>query len=140
MMRAMKSLQEHQQDLTDRGLWKFSADIDSPESAKAAKAQVVLQQKQLRLAKKEVGLSMQAIRADFAHRAQTAGSTGSTVLQVFGKRGKAGSWRAAAKADLRLERDRVLAGYQDLKHAIDAALIELDAAKIQIAEYLNNSK
>ncbi len=132
----MKTLQQHRDDLTLKGLWEFSSDVSSTDSAKATRAQILLQQKQLRLIKKEIGQSMRSIRADFANRAHTAGSTGSTVLQLFGKRGKAGSWRAAAKADLRTDRDRVLSGYQDLKHSIDEALIDLDAAKIQIAEYL----
>ncbi|GAA4884625.1 hypothetical protein [Ferrimonas pelagia] len=134
----MKSAQDFLNQLQDEGLTTFSMKVDTPEDAKLAKKKIILNQKRLRQIKKEVNEVQKSIRADYAIQSQTAGSGGSTVLSIFGKKKLAGSWRAAAKTDLRAERDSLLQPYTSLKEIINEILYKSDEAKLKCDEIVHS--
>ncbi len=135
------SIESHVRKIDDLRLAQFeSFSVSSISEAKQALAKIRDIQKQLRQIKREINVDMKAIRVAFAEKKSTAGSGGSAVLAVFGKRKLAGSYRAGAKRQLNKERDQMLAPYESLKLAIDKAIIDFDQMKMQLSTYLEEAK
>jgi hypothetical protein len=122
--------------LLDReNLFRFEATYSSVAEAKTVRKVAVAHQQRLRYVKRLINQEMKEIRAQYAALSGKAGSGGSAVLSLFGKRKMAGQWRAAAKADSRSERDAVLRDYEDLKLMIDDSISQLDVAKARLSAY-----
>ena len=136
----MATAPEHQQRLENDGLLKFEASVSTVAEAKILKKDISLKQKWLRAAKREINIDMKAIRSNYRNKATSAGLGGSTIFSLFGKRGLAGQWMAAAKANQRSERDAVLMQYENVKSQIDEALLQMDRVKLQIDEYIQQNK
>ena len=132
----MKSSSEILEYMENEGLTKFTLEVNSVDEIKLAKKKIILHQKKLRQVKREVNDIQKIIRAAYSQKNQSAGTGGSTILSVFGKRKLAGSWRAAAKSDLRAERDSLLQPYNALKSMSDELIQKLDGVKIQCDEYV----
>lgn len=132
----MNTAEEFYSKMEQDGLLEFALSADTVDEAKLAKKKLILHQKKLRQVKKEVNNTIKVIRAEYSQRTSSAGSAGSTVLSVFGKPKLAGSWKAAAKANLRTKQNAVLEPYNSLKQEIDDQLLQLDSIKIQCDEFI----
>jgi len=131
---------EYLKELSDRGLDKISIGWDTVAEAKTGLAQLRQKQAELRQIKKRINLDMSQVRASYQQKMASAGSGGAAVFSLFGKRRSGSSYRADAKRRLRAERDRVLRAYSDIKVAIDDALLQGDAAKLQLQQWIEENK
>jgi hypothetical protein len=104
--------------------------------AKSAVRDIRNLERQLRQIKRNVNLDMKAIRAHYRQRMSTAAATSSAFVGLLGKRKLAGQLRADEKRRLRTERDRRLAPYDQVKYVVDHALNELEGAKGQLHQYI----
>ena len=96
--------------------------------------EITLIEAELRQIKKQIALDMKSIRQNYAERSANAGSGGSAVFTIFGKRGSAGTWRANAKRQLAKEKENELKPYDHLKIQIDGIMIQIAKAKADIKE------
>ena len=136
----MASVDQYRRELKGLGLEKYTIKASNAAEAKAALADVRQKQKALRQMKARINLDMKAIRAEYDQKKQSAGSGGSVLIGMFGKRRAAGQYRAAAKRQVTAERDRRLQPYETLKMSIDDLLLQMDQAKIQIQQYIDQAK
>ena len=104
--------------------------------AKSALREIRNLQRQLRQTKRNVNLDMKAIRAHYRQRMSTAASTSSAFVGILGKRKLAGQLRADEKRRLRMERERKLTPYDQVKYVIDDLLTQLEGAKGQLQQYI----
>lgn len=136
----MASVDEYRRELKALGLEKFTVTASNVAEAKAALADVRQKQKALRQIRARLNLDMKAIRAEYDQKKQNAGAGGSALIGMFGKRRAAGQYRATAKRQVTAERDRRLQPYETLKMSIDDLLLQMDRAKIQIQQYIDEAK
>lgn len=132
----MKDAQEYYNDIEGAGYLNYQISLEGIPQARQEKKRIIVAQKHLRQIKREVNLTQKQVRAEFSQRSTSAGSGLSTVFSLFGKRKIAGQFRAAAKSDLRAERDNILNLYNNVKNIIDEILIEMDRIKIDLDEYI----
>lgn len=92
-------------------------------------------QKELRLVKKDLGLTIKAIRADYnAARAKIGTGVGAGVAWglMKGHRRVLGQIHRMERLDLRRRLDAVLNPYLIVSRTIDEVLVQLDATKVLI--------
>lgn len=97
-------------------------------------------QKQLRQIKKEINLEIREIRAAYREKSSSAGAGGAAFLYLSGKKRWARSYSATSKRMVAQDRDARIAPYEQLKIAIDQGLLMLDKVKVQLVEYIDESK
>jgi len=136
----MSSATDFSQQVDSVGIDGINLSISTLPEAKEALLRFRSAERALRLIKRSVNAQQTSIRSDYQARKANAGSGGSVVFQLFGKRGAAGQYRAAAKRDLQNERDRVLAPYGDVKLRIDKILLQTADAKSQLVEFIAQLK
>ncbi|NPA71217.1 MAG: zinc ribbon domain-containing protein [Gammaproteobacteria bacterium] len=136
----MASPKEYWQRIEELGLDHMEIEVSSIAEAKTALRRVRGLQKELRQIKKNINLDMKSIRAMYRQKMATAASTTSSIVSLFGKRKLAGQLRADEKRRLRMERDSILEPYESLKFTIDNLLLQLDAAKEQIQQFIEDTK
>lgn len=136
----MASPKEYMKQLEDLGVTRLEIKANTIIEAKSALTNVRNKQKQIRQIKRRINQGMKEIRADYKDRMASAGSGTSSMLRIFGKRGMAGKVRADAKRSLRKELNTLLAPYESLKLMIDDLLVQLDDAKIQIQDWIEEAK
>jgi hypothetical protein len=113
-------------------------DVTTVAEAKAAQKQIVLAQKELRQVKKEMGLTMRDLRAQYADKKEdvSRGSFSKGVAQgLFGKKTVARA-DASQKDAIRQAQQKQLAPYEALAAHIDAVLLDYDRRKMQIDAWI----
>lgn len=137
----MASAEEYLEEVTNQmGLADMTIRASSLTEAKAGLGNVRGLQKQLRQVKRKINLDMKTIRADYRQRMSQPAAASSSLATIFGKRKLAGQLRADAKRGLRAERDRKLAPYDEVKLMIDDLLVQLEAGKAQLQDYVEQAK
>jgi hypothetical protein len=94
---------------------------------------------EIRLIKKSITLDMQNIRQQYSEKSANAGSGGSAVFSIFGKRGSAGKWRADAKRNLAMQKAKELQPYERIKLLIDGQLVNIAQTKAQLKELMKDA-
>lgn len=115
---------------------KRTFEVNTSAEAKSLLANIRQWQKELRHIKKNINLEMKAIRARYTQQKSSAGSGGSTLMNLMGKRRAAGRWRAESNRQLTAQRDRELGPYEQIKTMIDSLLLEMDRVKLQIEQQI----
>lgn len=136
----MTTTTEYRHQISELGLDRMEIRASSLAEAKASLTKVRSLQKQLRQIKRNINLDMKAIRAEYRQMTSTAAGTSSTIVGLFGKRKLAGQMRADKKRRLNAERDRKLAPYDTLKLTIDDLLTQMDDAKAQLQNFIEEAK
>jgi len=136
----MLSAKQFYSELEAEGLLRFKIDVGSVEEAKSARKSLIVQQKKLRLKKREISQIKKSLRTEHSLKSRNAGSGGSVVLSLLGQRGMARSWRAASKTDLRAELTQTIATYDEVIDRIDSHILQLDEAKLKIDQYIANAQ
>jgi hypothetical protein len=108
--------------------------------AEAALARCRELQGELRRMKISVNLDIKSVRASCQHRMSSPAPVDPTVFSLFGKWKLAGSLRAAARRALRLDLDRSIAPYEQVKMMIDDHLLQLDGARRQITQFIQENR
>jgi hypothetical protein len=111
---------------------------ETPAEAKAQLNKIHLMQKELRLVKKDISITMKAIRSTFvAKKTEVGKGFGAGVMTgLFGKKA-AGRSNAIEKENLRRRQVAELSPYEAVARTIDDVLVQLDKAKIQIETSLD---
>ncbi|MCA9279886.1 MAG: hypothetical protein H6815_05500 [Phycisphaeraceae bacterium] len=133
----MNGAKYYKKKLIADGLLEFEMTAKSVAKAKLLRKKIVNQQKRLRQVKRQINLEMTEIRANYRAKTGAAGSGGSFLLSLLGSRREAGKWRADAKRSLQKERDKKLKPYDQVKLMIDDMLVQLDGAKLQTDQYID---
>jgi uncharacterized OB-fold protein len=131
------SPEEYRQRLTSMSL-RFSGSTIA--EAEAALARCRELQGELRHMKSSVNLDIKGIRASYQHRMSSPAPIASTVFSLFGKRKLAGSIRADTRRALRIDLDKSIAPYEQVKMMIDDLLLQLDGARRQITQFIQQNK
>ncbi len=96
-------------------------------------AEIREKQQRLRLLKKDVDAQIKALRSRYERKASSVSpGLGSTLL--LGK-GKAKSFAASQKREIRAAKDRQVAPFEQVKHLIDHVLVEMDSAKARLVAW-----
>jgi len=130
---------DYHRQISDLGLDKLTISASSAAEAKASMTPVRSLQQQLRQIKRYIDQDMKTIRAEYRDKSSTAASSSSSLLSAFGKRKLAGQVRADAKRRLSAQRDQQLKPYENLKLTIDDVLFQLDSAKLQLSDYIQEA-
>jgi len=128
----MTDAHEFDRQINEIGVDGMRLSLSSIPEAKKALQQLRVGERAVRAINRSVNSEQRAIRSAYSEKKANAGSGGSTVLSLFGKRGAAGSYRAAAKRDVQSERDSILAPYDVVKQRADAIIDQIANAKSQI--------
>ncbi len=107
------------------------------EEAKSSKSKIIQVQRELRALKRESNGCKKEIRSSYTAKKADVRSTGTEIF--FGKK-SAGQMNAAKKEDLRREQALVIAPYDELNHMIDDLLLQMDAGKREIDEFIAEQK
>jgi F0F1-type ATP synthase membrane subunit b/b' len=134
----MASAEEYRQQVSDLGLDHMEIGASSLAEGKAALADVRRLQKELRQIKRNVNLEMKTVRTQYKARIAAAGTSGWTGLLAMGRGGS--RYRASEKRRVRAERDSKLAPYDEVKLTIDDLLVQMDGAKLQLQEFIEEAK
>jgi hypothetical protein len=134
----MASPEDYRQQVSDLGLDHMQIGASSLAEGKDALANVRRLQKELRQIKRNINLEMKTIRAQYKPKIAEAGTTGWTGLLAMGRGG--GRLRASEKRRVRAERDSRLAPYDQVKLTIDDLLVQMDGAKLQLQDFIEEAK
>ena len=134
----MASAEEYRQQVSDLGLDRIEIEASSLTEGKAAVANVRRLQKELRQIKRNINLEMKTIRAEYKQKIAEAGTSGLTGLLAMGRGG--GKFRASEKRRVRAERDSKLDPYDQVKLTIDDLIVQLDGAKLQLQDFMEEAK
>lgn len=111
--------------------------VSSPAEAKAAKAHLILLQKQIRLIKKEVSTVTSQIRAQYSSAITEVGKGSGAAFQagLFGRK-NTGRMNSSRRDDLRKQEQQALAPYDGVQQYIDQVLLALDQMKVQLDQQI----
>jgi hypothetical protein len=120
---------------------QISVYFENPAEAKMQRTKIVQVQKQLRLVKQDISLTMRDTRAQYQTAKTDVGKGfGAGVLQgIFGKKGAGGIFENTRDSIKRKQLD-ALTPYEAQEKLIDAALVQLDNLKMQIDNWLLKDK
>lgn len=109
---------------------------DSPREAKLLIARIGQVQKELKLLKKEIGITKQQIRAEFAEARTDVAKSGQLLGAFFGSKTRSAIARGRQnkRVGLREQQEDALAPYDRLIAYIDGKLIEFDRTKLAIEQ------
>jgi len=120
---------------------RLEIDIDNVKDARNLHKRLILQQKQLRQVKRDVNADMKTIRAHYKTLSDNAQPTGGSIFMgLFGKKGGMRSSVADQRRKLRYERDDMLAPYDGVKQTVDDIITQMDLAKLNIKEWIEENK
>ena len=114
--------------------------VNTVTDAKQALLQVKQLQVELRNIKRELNLEMKSIRSSYQQKMPDAGSGASTVFTLFGKRKVASNIRASAKRAVAADRDHALHDYETVKLTIDDLLVQMERAKLNLQQFIEQNK
>jgi hypothetical protein len=139
----MSSPQSYKQKLKDLGLMGnsgLSLSAGSVSEAKQGLLELKSLQAELKNIKREIDVDIKQIRLDYQEKMKWQATGASLVPSLFGKRGLAGRARADVKRSVVNERDQVIREYQQVKITIDDLLVQLEKAKLQFLQYIEQNK
>jgi hypothetical protein len=136
----MASAEDYREQIRQMGVTHMTVGGSSVAEAKSGIATLRRLQKQLRQIKRAINVDMKAIRAEYPQKMSTPAPVASSLATLLGNRKLAGEFRADAKRRLRIERDRKLAPYDELKVKIDDILLQMDVGKGQLQDYIEQVK
>ena len=120
---------------------RLEVDIDNVKDAQNQHKRIVLQQKQLRQVKRDINADIKTIRDHYKTLSDNAQPSGGSILMgLFGKKGGMRSSVADQRRKLRYERDDMLAPYDGAKQTIDDIITQMDFAKLNIKEWIDENK
>lgn len=138
----MASPEEYRRQIMELGSQIQAAQLhamSAPEMNQAV-SEILLIERRLQQVKRNINLDMKAIRGEYRQRMSQPAAVSSSVATLFGKRKLAGQLRADERRRLRIERDRKLAPYEELRLKIDYILTDLDEAKAAARRVLDGWK
>lgn len=113
--------------------------VNTVPEAQLATKRIVQLQKELRLIKKEIGLTIKSLRAQYADQKADVGKAGfgKGVMQgIFGKKSVA-HMDATQKDRIRQTQNKQLAPYEALQNNIDRFILEFDGHKVKLESWVN---
>lgn len=113
------------------GRWRMTVAAETPAELKRLLPRIRQQQKELRQLKTEVATDIRNLRAQYDAKAAAIQPSG---LSIFGGKGFFKQQAAADKRKIKANRDRATAEMESMKTTIDDLLIQLDRAKLDIAD------
>lgn len=108
----------------------------TPEETKERVKQLNLLIKEIRGIKKELTHQVKLIRADYKGSMAKVASDNHLLSGLIFGRSMPGKIRADNKRNLAIQRDRVIAPYEELKIAADSILVQLEGFRDNDKEYL----
>jgi len=132
-------LQDYERRIKQTLEGKTRFDINTAAEAQLALRQIVQLQKELRQIKKEIGLTIKSLRAQYADQKEGVSKAGfgKGVMQgVFGKKSVA-RMDAAQKDRIRQNQNKQLAPYEALQSNIDRFILEYDGQKVKLDAWVS---
>lgn len=121
-----------------RGKWNIEFEFNTPNEAKQVLTGIRMKQKQLQQVKKMLSMEIKAIQQSY--RNEVAKVQPSSLLSLFGGKGKAKSLAADQKRQIARSRDKAISPYEELKLTIDNILMRMDGLKMQVEMYIQQNK
>ena len=112
--------------------------VESVDDAKLSIKRITQMQKELRQVKKEIGLTLKSLRAQYSDQKAGVGKPGfgqGFMQGIFGKK-TVGRANAVKRDTIRQNQQNQLAPYEQLQHRIDNILVECDANKLKLEQYI----
>lgn len=115
-----------------------TVDLKRLEDAPPTLKRLTQVQKELKLLKKEIGLTIKSLKAQYTdQKMQASKNTGGKELSkiLFGRR-LVSRFDADQKRDIQQSQHQQLAPYEDVSRIIDRTLLDIDALKIKIEQWV----
>lgn len=136
----MRTANEYFQRFQDLGVDGMDLSVSTLDEAKRALQTCRSTQRELRQMKRDINADLKLVRQHHKEITASAGSGMATALRLFGKRKLAGSISADAKRAARSDRDAATLPYERLKRIIDDVINQLDRAKLNIENWIEEAR
>lgn len=139
----MKSPNDYQREIekildanSKGGKIEMSISVNSKEEAKAKLLEIRHKQKELKFVKKDISVTVKAIRSAYTQQKSGVGSGIGASLNagLFGKK-TAGKMNSNEKERLRQAQAKAVAPYEGLSRGIDGLVLQMDAVKLRLEAY-----
>ncbi|HUW08227.1 MAG TPA: hypothetical protein VM537_00780 [Anaerolineae bacterium] len=126
----MTSADEYRRQISALGVDSLETQPSSRADAKATLAHVRSARKELRQIKRNINLDMRAIKAEYRQRLPKAAADSPAAETL----------PAAERKRLVAERAQKLGRYGEVKLTVDELLTQMDGAKVQLREFIQEAK
>lgn len=122
---------------SQNGRWHMTFSAETTAELKRLLPRIRQQQKELRQLKAEVVTDIRNLRAQYDAKAATVQPS---AMSIIGGKGFFKQKAAADKRNIKASRDRATAEMESMKTTIDDLLIQLDRAKLDIADEITRQE